>query len=260
MERATPTPSEPTPAELKRGLEKLDLILDDEVDDNRPDPTSTFLIRFPPNVKEKVFVAAQKEGMSANVWAGRILAEAARAVQHGFVSVPVTHPTSRMFPRDQMEDEILKEVAAMAKEAERFEAQQRAAVGVPPAVIGDPLRGSSWVAIPGSALDTFAEIQEAISDNDDDFIQNWEDMKPKMPKVHPDWVYDAQACNAQHFADTKIRCTKPKHGGGDHHHDGLDYKWPYDNPPVHAAAPFPVQRTPGREPDVFPDSDIPTLT
>lgn len=61
------------------------------------------LLRFSPWIKPMIAEAADREGISMNVWCGRVLAEAAKASREGFVSQPVDVNTDRMVPESESE-------------------------------------------------------------------------------------------------------------------------------------------------------------
>jgi hypothetical protein len=65
--------------------------LDDLKESSEPPPSKTarFLLRLPHHTKRICEEAAQREGLSLNVWAARVLSEHAKASREGWRSIPV---------------------------------------------------------------------------------------------------------------------------------------------------------------------------
>lgn len=87
MTRAQPSPVEP-----------LDLADNHAYKPVKRDKIAKLLLRFSPWLKPLISEAADREGISMNTWCVRVLAEAAKASRHGFISQPVDIDTDRMHP------------------------------------------------------------------------------------------------------------------------------------------------------------------
>lgn len=58
----------------------------------RKNKSVTFLLRMNPHLKEICVEAAQREGISLNIWALRVLAEHAKRSRDGWRTIPVDDP------------------------------------------------------------------------------------------------------------------------------------------------------------------------